>query len=100
MDLFGQFPSRRDDQGAKTPPRPRHEALENGEGERGRFARAGLGEPHDVLSLEYEWNALQLNWGGSLIAKGTNAGFYLRVKLKQFETHQNSCFLCFTVLTP
>ena len=69
------------------PPRAGGQPLQNRQGEGGRFAGAGLGQPHQVTPLENYGDSLLLDGGGSGIANSLNAGDEAPVQRKLFELH-------------
>ena len=67
-DLQGELAGRCEDEGLRLLP-ARVEPLQDGQGERGGLAGAGLGEPHHVASVEQRGNGTRLDGRGGLVAE-------------------------------
>ena len=63
MDLFRQFPGRRQDQGPHSLAFPLAEPLQDGKGKGRRLARPGLGEPHYIPPCQDRRDRLLLDGG-------------------------------------
>jgi hypothetical protein len=73
MDLGRQFTRRHEDEssGESRPVAtvPHGEALDHGQPERGRFARAGLGTRQEIGAPQDSGNGEGLDWRGCFVAK-------------------------------
>jgi hypothetical protein len=73
MDLFSKFTGGSYYQGSRFVEPSGHEPVEYGQHERGCFAGAGLGQAHDVASLEDCGDCFQLNGGRGFVSLGLHA---------------------------
>ena len=98
MDLFSQFPCRCYDQSSDAPfGGSRRQAVEYGESECGRFARARLRQSQDIPAFHNYRDSLLLYGCGLGVAHRLDSGQDLGVKGKLLETHMKSVLLdCFT----
>jgi hypothetical protein len=88
VDLIGQLAGRGDDQGADPAPGPFDQALQDRQHEGGGFAGSGLGNAHDVLSLENRRDGPDLDGGWRGIAERLDAGRDLRMEMERSKTHK------------
>ena len=82
MNLLGQLTRRRDDQGADPAGRSFDQTLQDRQNEGGCFARSGLGQAHDVVSLEDRRDGLALDGGWCVIAERPDSGLDLWMEIE------------------
>ena len=87
MNLLCQFTGRGDDEGPDLAARAIEQPLQNREDKGGGLASAGLGQAHNVTSLQDCWNSLFLDRGWGFIITGLNACSNFRMKIKLCKTH-------------
>ena len=82
MDLLGQLARRRDDEGADTAARSSDQTLQDRQHKGRCLACSGLGQAHDVVSLEDRRDGLALDGGWCVIAERLDAGLDLRMEIE------------------
>ena len=85
MDLLRQLARGGDDQGADLAARSADQALQDRQDEGRGLAGAGLGQAHDVVSLEGRRDGLLLDGRGLEITDGLDPGRDIGVKIKMAE---------------
>ena len=90
LRLLGQFARGADDQRAQLVPRPGHQAVEEGQDERGGFAGAGLGQTHDVAPFQNGRDGLLLDGSGDDVALLGDVLQQARVEAQRLEAHGES----------
>ena len=82
VNLLRQLTRGGDDEGADTAGRSFDQTLQDRQHKRSCLARAGLGQTHDVVSLEDRRDGLALDGGWCVIAERLDAGRDLRMQIE------------------
>jgi hypothetical protein len=61
--------------------------IDDGQGEGRRLAGAGLGRADEILAFQRDWDGLDLNGGGRLVARPRDSASELRMQLEIRELH-------------
>ncbi len=88
MDLLGQLTGRRHNQRPDLAGLALGQMLQDGQHERGRLARARLGQAHDIFSGQNMGNRLLLDGGGGAKTGGRDGRVYARIEVKLTKFHK------------